>query len=350
MTTPQRRRVAAALGHEPIDEVPFGELYVEDGLVAGLAGLAGRAGRGPVSFGTRRDVLEALHLDAIGVYPGLPGGGGPMLGVHLAGSGPSGPGPSDPDASPAGILGLPEPSRLDWRPLEAWANEAPFFTMMVLPGPFGELAYLLGIERLLVLAWRDPDRARRLGEAMVDYGIELARLAREHGAEGFVIGEDVAWDGGLLLRVSTYRAIFLPALEREVAALRAFAMPIVFHSDGDLTALLGDLAGLHLDGIHGLSPAAGVDLARLAERLGPALCRWGNLDIDAMADPTDAVLETRVLEALRAGSSSSCYIFGSSAGILDAALAPAAVAAAFDQASRLCRRGEAAAVPVAPRN
>lgn len=352
MTTAQRRRVAATFAHEGSDEVPFGELYVCDGLVARIAGegALGRDDAGRVDFATRRAVLEALHLDAIGVYPNLPGGR-PMLGVHLAGGGRPEPGTEAAGATPAAVLGLPEPSRLDWRPLDRWADQAPFFTVMVLPGPFGELAYLLGIEHLLVLAWRDPDRVRRLGEAMADYGIELARLARDHGADGLVIGEDVAWDRGLLLRASTYRSVFLPALEREVAALRELAMPLVFHSDGDATALLGDLAGLPLDGVHSLSPAAGIDLARLAPRVDARWCRWGNLDLDVLAAPAGPVLEERVTEAFRAGTGTACYIFGSSAGILDDALDPAAVVAAFEQASRLRDRSgrrDRVAAPAGP--
>lgn len=321
MTSPQRRRIAAALHRRRPDRVPLGELHIEDGLVAALAR---RGGTGPVDAAARAAVAEGLHLDALGAYPEL-ADGRPLLGVHLAGASASGGGPHAGRA-----LGLPDPGRLDWSPLRTARERSALAVLAVLPGPFGELAYLLGIERLLVLSWRRPDEARRLGEAMVDYGLELARLSLEHGAEVLVVGEDVAWDGGLLLRATTYRSLFLPALEREVAELRGLGAPVVFHSDGDVTALLDDLLDLGVDGLHGCSAASGVDLAVLAGRTDDRLCLWGNLDLDQLAPEARPGLEARVDATVATGSSLSGYVFGTSAGILDAALPAASVQAAFD--------------------
>lgn len=323
MSSPERRRVADALACRPPDRVPLGELHVEDGL---LAALAGQPGAGHLGHAARARVLEGLHLDAVAAYPNLPGGR-PLLGAHLA------VGSAEPGQAHVGTpLDLPDPARLDWSPLRAARDESPLAVLAVLPGPFGELAYGQGIERFLVLTWRRPEEARRLGEAMVDYGLELARLAREHGAEAFVIGEDVAWDGGLLLRAATYRSVFLPALEREVAGLRSLGAPVVFHSDGDPGALLDDLLVAGIDGLHGCSAAAGTELSARAARAGRPLCLWGNLELDAFAEEDRAGLEGRVDAAVTAGAASPGYVFGTSAGILDAALPAASVKAAFERA------------------
>lgn len=331
MSSPERRRVAATLARQPADRIPLGELFVEDGLVAALAG---RHRERPVPFATRRAVLERLHLDAIAAYPELPGGG-PMLGVHLAAGEASGhPSPAGSATVPS-RLGLPDPAELDWRPLRAWRSDSPFFTLAVLPGPFGELAYSQGVERFLALAWRRPEEARQLAEAMVDYALELAGRAREQGAEGFLIGEDVAWERGLLLRAATYRALFLPALRREVEGLRAHGAPVLFHSDGDLTGLLADLEGLGLDGLHGLSFDARPGLRLLTERLDGRLARWGGLDLAVLAGPPAGVLSSHIGEALAAGGGSPGFVFGSSAGVLDATLDPARVQEAFDEAYAL---------------
>lgn len=342
MSSPQRARVAAALARQRPDRVPLGEFFVEDRLVAALAGMPPGM---QVAAATRSAVLEGLHLDAVACYPELTGR--PLLGVHLAGDG-SGDGQGDRQGHGRGdrsgrrhvgsALGLPDPGGLDWSPVRAARERSPLFVFAMLPGPFGELAYLMGIERFLLLSWRRPDEARRLAEAMVDYGIELARLALAHGAQGFVVGEDIAWDRGLLLRAALYRSLFLPALEREIVALRALGAPVVFHSDGDVRALLDDLVATGIDALHGCAAAPGMDLASLAIRVDGRLCLWGNLDLDAFADEGPA-LARRVDRTLEAGSCAPGYIFGTSAGVLDTSLPAKGVQAGFDRAHGRSRLG-----------
>jgi uroporphyrinogen decarboxylase len=323
MSSAQRRRVAAALARERSDRVPLGELHVDDRLLAGLVGLAGTD---RLDAATRFGVLDRLHLDAIGAYP-LLANGAPLLGAHLALERAG-----EPVCHLGVKLGLPDPVGLDWSPVRQASDASPFFVVSVVPGPFGELAYATGIERFLLLAWREPDRARRLAEEMVDYGLELARLAVAAGAEGFVVGEDIAWDGGLLLRASTYRQLFLPALKREVDGLHRLGGPVVLHSDGDLRGLIGDLAATGIDGLHGCVPSFGLDLRSLDEQSGRRLSFWGNLGLDSLDPQRPATLENRVDAALEAASGLAGYVFGTSAGILDASLSPSAVQAAYDRA------------------
>jgi uroporphyrinogen decarboxylase len=299
----------------------------------------------------RFEALELLHLDCAAAYPELPDGR-PLLGAHLAARPTRGgrvPGwPVDP-------VELVAPDELDWTPLRTMREATPRFVLAVLPGPFGELAALGGIDRLLVACWRRPQEVRALAEAMVDYGLALARRGLEEGAEGFVIGEDVAYDGGLLLRPTLYRRIFLPALEREVAALGALGLPVILHSDGDLSALRHDLDRLGLAGLHSCPFAAagagsgapggdgdgdrpGTTHPRVDGRApwplnGGPPCRWGNLGLDAFLAGDEAAVAARVDEAIEAGGGDAPgYVFGTSAGILDASLPARAVLAAYAHA------------------
>jgi uroporphyrinogen decarboxylase len=332
MTSPQRDRVAATLACKRADQLPLGELYVEDGLVAALAG---QPPGQPVTPATRAKVLEALHFDAIAAYPSWRGH--PLLGVHLADPSPGrDAGTLHPHTGTE--LGLPDPARLDWSPVRAARATSPFYVLAMLPGPFGELAYGLGMERFLLLCWREPAEAQRLGDAMVDYGLELARLALANGAQGLVVGEDIAWEGGLLLRASLYRSLFLPALEREVSGLRALGAPVVFHSDGDVRALLDDLVGTGIDALHGCATASEVAPSSLAARTKRRLCLWGSLDLAAFA-VSEEVLTARVDEVFSAAPAWPGYIFGTSAGILDASLSVTAVRTAFDRAHAISAAG-----------
>jgi uroporphyrinogen decarboxylase len=223
--------------------------------------------------------------------------------------------------------------------VRAWREDSPFFTLMMLPGPFAELAYLSGLEQFLVGTRRDPGATRRLAEGMVDYALVLAERAFLAGAQGFLIGEDLAWDRGLFLRRETYAELFLPALHRQRATLRSLGLPVLLHSDGAFGDLLEDLAEVGLDGLHGLQPSAGIELGALKARFGDRWCLWGNLELDVIAAATPRILEQTVSETLRVGAATPGFIFGSSAGVLGADLPAERVRATYDLARALAEAG-----------
>jgi len=324
----ERERVRAALRREPTDRVPFGEFLVEDGLVGALAGLAPGA---PVTFATRCRVLGALGQDAVVGYPATRDGR-LLYGVHF-GAGQRGCEPHV--CEPVARFGLPLPHELDWRPLRAWIEDSPFFVFAMLPGPFSELSYLLGTEDFLALTLRDPAVAAQLAEGMVDYALDLARRAHELGAEGFLVGDDIAWHRGLYLSPPSWRSIFLPALRREVEALRELGVPVVLHSDGNLAAVLEDWAGLGADGLHGLQSSAGMDLAAVKLRFGARLCLWGNLDMEVLTDTPRHELDQVLGAIFAAGNATPGFIFGSSAGELGIDLPAARVRQTYEVAKRL---------------
>lgn len=329
----ERQRVGAALRREAVDRIPFGEFLVDDGLVGALAGLATGA---PVGFAARCRALTSLGQDAVVGYPAL-SDGRPLLGAHLGAGAHAG------DArarGPVARFGLPRPEELDWRPLRAFLEESPFFTFVMLPGPFSELGYLLGTEEFLSLTVRKSETARLLAEGMADYALALAVHARSLGAEGFIVGDDVAWHRGLYLSPASYRRIFLPALEREVRCLRELGAPVVLHSDGNLAEVIEDWAGLGADGLHGLQPSAGMDLAEVSRRFGTRLCLWGNLDLEVIAGAPDRELEPVLRDIFATGRSSPGFVFGSSAGELGDDLPVARVRDAYERAGGL--RGAAA--------
>ena len=324
----ERERVGAALRREPTDRVPFGEFLVEDGLVRALAGLAPGA---PITFATHSRVLADLGQDAVVGYPATRDGR-PLHGVHLG----AGQGGREPRAcDPLARFGLPQPDELDWGPLRAWVEDSPFFTFAMLPGPFSELLYLLGTEDFLALTLRDPVVAARLAEGMVDYALDLARRAHELGAEGFLVGDDIAWHRGLYLSPASWRGIFLPALRREMEALRDLGVPVVLHSDGNLTEVLEDWAGLGADGLHGLQSSAGMDLASLKLRFGSRLCLWGNVDMQDIADASRHELDQVLHAIFTTGNATPGFIFGSSAGDLGVDLPAERVRETYELANRL---------------
>ena len=67
-------------------------------------------------------------------------------------------------------------------------------------------------------------------------------------------------------------------------------VPVIWHSDGNVESLLPMAVEVGFVGVHGLEPAAGVDLARVKRAFGQDLVLVGNVDVNVLCrDDLDAV-------------------------------------------------------------
>lgn len=328
-----RERVRAAIGRQPVDRVPVGDFHLADALVAALLG---RPPGTAVSLSDRLQCLDQLGCDLVAGYPRLPGGRR-LVGLSLAkGAAATG------GAGTAGRFGLPLPGDLDWREARFWTQESDRFVWGVLPGVFGELAYMVGYEDFLFMTLVEPDTVDVMAGEMVAYGLELAQHYARVGVDGFFIGDDLAHDGGMLLGPDHWRWLFLPHLVRLVEGVRRLGLPVIFHSDGNIQPILADLAATGIDGLHGLQPSAGMDLAAVKAAWGDRLCLWGNLDLGyplvlgSPAELADAVGRT-IAAGRGGGSGGGGYIFGTCSGLLDGDLPTERVALMYQAAGRAAR-------------
>lgn len=322
-----RDRVWAAIRHQVPDRVPKGEFYLEDGLVAALLGLPPGS---PVALADRQRCLADLGFDLVGGYARLPGGAW-LLGLSMA-AGLEG---REPGARTAARrFGLPRPRDLDWSLVRYWARETDLFVFCMVPGVFSEPAYMLGMEEYLAMTAADPAATVALAAAMAEYNVEFAECCVEAGAHGILIGDDIAWDGGLFLAPDRWRELLLPALARQVEGTRGLGAPVFYHADGNIGAVLPDLAALGIAGLHSLQPSAGMDLAAVKARWGRQLCLWGNVDLGfPLTLGSLGEIERVVAETIRAGAPGGGYIFGSAAGDLGADLPPERVRAMYAAAA-----------------
>jgi uroporphyrinogen decarboxylase len=102
--------------------------------------------------------------------------------------------------------------------------------------------------------------------------------------------DDIAFKSGLLLSPKMFRERILPHV-RKVA--ERITVPWIFHSDGNLTAVLDDLVGLGIAGLHPVEPGA-MDIRALKRRYGRRLCLIGNVDLNTLSAGTPAQVESEV--------------------------------------------------------
>jgi len=219
-------------------------------------------------------------------------------------------------------------------PLAFFAAHGTLFLFGLVNGGLGGLVEELGFPGAMLQLASRPDEARRRVEEHCRLNGERGKRLVAAGARALIIGDDIAYNQGTYNSPQSLREILFPALAWQAASLRAEGVPVFFHSDGNLLAVLEDLAGCGFSGLHCLEEGAGMTLAAVRQKLPPPFCLMGGLDL-AYVSPlkTAESLEEKIASLMEEGKKGGSYIFGTNGG-LAADLDPAAAALLF----RLSRR------------
>jgi len=277
-------RVFAAIRHERTDRTPRGEIFIDDTVVQSSLGCE------QVAFEERREFVHLLGLDLVCQTPFSP--------PQSAGT------------------ALPKPSEADWGDLEDWGTRTDRFIFVILDGVIGWGMKLFGFRKFMV------DLSRR-SSYLVDYicaveahNLEMAIQARDLGAMGVLLADDLGYQRGLMFNPELLQLYFFPSLARQAETLMTLGLPVFFHSDGNLNGILADLVGMNLAGLHGLEDAAGMDLSFVKQHYGSRLCLWGNLDPGHLVFSRSREEIARQIDSiLKAAGQEGGFIFGTNSGL-----------------------------------
>jgi hypothetical protein len=103
-------------------------------------------------------------------------------------------------------------------------------------------------------------------------------LPQDDPFEAAFIGEDIAFKTGPMMRVAWLEREYFPRLARVIAALHARGKKAMFHSDGNLNAIMDGLVAAGIDALNPVEVSAGMDLADLHRRY-PQLVFAGGIDV-----------------------------------------------------------------------
>jgi len=159
-----------------------------------------------------------------------------------------------------------------------------------------------------------PEAARRAFMQGADETRLVARAVHDAGADGVILGEDIAYNRAPYFSAEALGTLYFRALHAAVDDLHALGLVVFFHSDGNLNLVLDELATCNLDGIQGLEPEAGMSIARVRQRVGKRLTLWGNLGFDFLCvERTDEEIEQMINTIIQ---DSGKLIFGSCGGLV----------------------------------
>ncbi|MDA0709113.1 MAG: hypothetical protein O3B73_02765 [bacterium] len=294
-----KERILCALQRGVPDRVPYCEVGVSSQVIQGLLG---KEPQGPLEGGidemdNRGPEMEIAISQLLGrdhicyrISPPIPAG-------RLVGSDgipyyQDGPVKSMADLD---LIVLPDPeSDALWdSAADFLANAGDFATCAVTRIGISAAYLAMGMETFSIALHENRSLVEAVLQRYSDWASRVARRASDLGFDFLWTADDLAFKTGPLMSPSMFREIILPHM-RQVAD--AITIPWVFHSDGDLTALMPDLVDLGISALNPIEPGA-MDIVEVKRIWGHRICLLGNVDVHLLAtgSPSDIVREVRRL-------------------------------------------------------
>jgi uroporphyrinogen decarboxylase len=148
-----------------------------------------------------------------------------------------------------------------------------------LGGELFESAWRLrGLENFLLDLVERPDWACFLLDRLADMSRRNAETLARAGIDVLSLGDDVGIPTTMVISPATWRRFFKPRVAEIIDSARAIQadLRVVFHSDGYIEPILGDLIEIGIQAIHPVQPEH-MDGARIRRQFGPRLALWGTV-------------------------------------------------------------------------
>jgi len=154
----------------------------------------------------------------------------------------------------------------------------------------------------------DPELIEAVLRKYADWTIRLGPRLAEIGFDVFWAFDDVAFNSGPMFSPQFYRETVLP-IQKEAAA--ALPLPLITHSDGDMTPLLQDWLTLGQQAIHPIQPDV-MDIRTIKTCWGNQICLVGNIFMDDLVRQSPAAITQQVRDRILSIGRDGGYIISSS--------------------------------------
>jgi uroporphyrinogen decarboxylase len=161
---------------------------------------------------------------------------------------------------------------------------------------FSCLTLMMGMEECLIAMACGTELFTRLLKRVAEFQIRTIEILLEIGTVGGIwINDDMGFKSRTLVNPALFRKYTFPFYREIKNLLEQKNLPLLLHSDGNITAILPDLAEIGFNGIHPIEPES-MDIVQAREIVGPKVCLIGNL---SLAHPLGFGTPEQVAEASR---------------------------------------------------
>jgi uroporphyrinogen-III decarboxylase len=189
----------------------------------------------------------------------------------------------------------------------------------VLYGPILTYFYefLVGMHDFMMACYEDRDFIEEMLEDVTEYWTEMTKAIVKENIDFIHPGDDVAFKSGLFLPPSLMKEIWVPRMKRIIEPAVEANIPVLFHSDGNITAIIEDLIDIGVDALNPLDPYS-LDYKDLKKKFGSRIAFSGNINIEfPLASGTPEDVENDVKKHMDILKPGFGYIASSSHSIVN---------------------------------
>jgi uroporphyrinogen decarboxylase len=178
---------------------------------------------------------------------------------------------------------------------------------------FEETRSLMGDEITLIAMAEDPEWVRDVSRTFTDQVLRNfdACMATGIQPDGLWIYGDMAFNHSTMCSPQMYRELIWPDHKRMADWAHAHNMKFIYHTDGDVNAVVDLYLDAGFDCLQPLEAKANMDIRKLAPKYGSRLACFGNIDVMKMATNDLDLIEAEIVSKFTAGKASKGYIYHS---------------------------------------
>jgi uroporphyrinogen decarboxylase len=208
----------------------------------------------------------------------------------------------------------PSPERLpaDLAARYARYREDERFVVIVMHNPYEATWSKFGVTNLLESMILDPDLVREVFAQVTDMNLAMCEeiLGAGYEVDGGWIWGDIAYNKGTLFSVEMYKDLLQPFQKRLAGFFRERGLPVVYHTDGDVRAVIPLLIEAGMTCLQPLEAKANMDLFDLKREYGDRLAFMGGIDFEAISKGEAAMVE-EIKSKVGRGKEGGGYIYHS---------------------------------------
>lgn len=155
-----------------------------------------------------------------------------------------------------------------------------------------------------------PEICEKIAELRGKQMLREVRLHAQLGVDGIMPCGDLGSSTALMASPRIYRQMVYPVHKAHVEEAHRLGLKVLKHCCGHVWPIIDDLAELY-DAYEGIQASAGMDIARLKQRVGDRLCLWGGIwhENIILGTPEDIAADARY--AFEHAAPGGGYIMGS---------------------------------------
>ena len=209
----------------------------------------------------------------------------------------------------------PDPDKLDLSVFEEIKEYLPpgMKVIAFLGWVFTSVWTLMGLETFCFALFEQPELIRRMYDRV--WAIQsrvLLRLLQFDAIGAIAHPDDLAYSEALMVSPAHFREYVFPWYRWSCAMVRERGLVNIYHSDGRLDTVLGDILACGFDALHPVEPKA-MDIVELKRKVGGRVCLIGNIDLGyTLTRGTPREVEEEVRERILTVGRGGGYCLGSS--------------------------------------